>query len=87
MMQREQILRELELLYVYLFQQILYTVTVLSYYSIWTSLFPKPAQTDPYICSNLLEYLLMISLGVPSKILTYGKPGLAACCRRRSHDP
>jgi hypothetical protein len=34
MMQREQILRELELLYFYLFQQILYSVTraVLSYY-------------------------------------------------------
>ncbi len=34
MMQREQILRELELLYLYLFQQKLYSVTraVLSYY-------------------------------------------------------
>ena len=49
-MKREQILRELELLYFYLFQQILYH----DYPTIVSGLlfFPEPAQPDPFISLN-----------------------------------
>ncbi len=82
-MQREQILRELELLYFYLFQQILYTVsdypTIVSGLLFSSNLHKRIPISDQTSLNTSWWY----DDDVPSKILTYGKPCIQFCWR---HD-